>query len=117
VKINDIHIYLSTWFPSWCQGFTLNSKIVFVKYVFDPSKRKVHVDSTIDVIQHELNHCKKIKEKGWIDFMFTMLWQYIWKKHDKAGYEPDAEKAEKLPNDEIRPLLIDKLNKVHLEYY
>ena len=89
---NNIHIYF-LWLP-FGQGIVINSKRVLVKLVKDPTRTKVHLDSTCQVIQHELNHAEKIKEKGWIDFMATTLWQYIFKNHDTAAYEPEAIKAE-----------------------
>ena len=123
MKYNGVYITLSTWFPPFVQGFTINSKRVFVKFVFDPTKKKVHLDSTIDVIQHELYHTKQIKEMfvliRWL-WIPRILLQYMW-----YGYKnsPLEKKASDLRNrnyqdyETIKPLLIDKLNKIHLEYY
>jgi hypothetical protein len=115
---NEVHIYLSKWFPCFGQGWTLNSKRIFVKVVYDPTHSKVSIDSIVDVIQHELNHTEKIVEKGWIDFYVTEIWQYLFKAHDVAGYEPDAEKAEDLPNNsDLKNLVIDYCKKNKLRYY
>ena len=114
---NGVHIYLSTWFPPFVQGWALNSKRVFVKLVYDPTHIEVSIDATCDAIQHELNHCEKIKSKGWINFYATEI-QLLWKKHDTAGYEPDAEKAEKEVNpDQLRGLVIQYCNKKNLKWY
>lgn len=115
---NGVHIYLSTWFPPFMQGWTLNSKRVFVKLVYDPTKIEVSIDATCDTIQHEMNHCQKIKAKGWINFYATEIWQYIWKSHDKAGYEPEAIKAEAEPNPpDLRFLVIKFCIDKKLNYY
>lgn len=103
---NDINIYTCKWLP-FVQGFVVNSKRIIITPVkASNDKNYVHIPSTCDLIQHEEQHCKDIKRKGWIDFFSTEGWQLIWKKHDIAGYEPDAEKAELLPNPKALELLI-----------
>jgi len=110
-----VHIYFcNLWFG---QGLVINSKRVIVKLVKDATGEYVHLDTTCDVIQHELQHCKDIKRKGWLDFMLTTLWQYIFKKHDNAAYEPDAEVAELLDNQLIKIELINYCFQHNLKFY
>lgn len=111
-----IHVWKCLLFM---QGFVINSK----RFVLTPvraknDKRYVHIPSTCDVIQHEEQHCKDIKRKGWVDFFSTEGWQLIWKKHDLAAYEPDAEKAELLPNPtELEQLVINYCKQNNLKYF
>lgn len=114
---NGVNIHFWTWLP-FGQGFVINSKRCVVKPVMNSTKTHVYIPSTCDVIQHESQHCKDIKRKGWIDFFATEGWQLIWKKHDAAAYEPDAEKAELLPNPtELEQLIINYCKQNGLLYY
>jgi len=101
------HICIKKWLL-FCQGFVLNSKRIILTPVKRRSDGCVHIPYTCDLIQHEEQHCKDIERKGWIDFFSTEGWQLLWKKHDAAAYEPDAEKAELLPNSaELEQLVIN----------
>jgi hypothetical protein len=112
----NVHIYLSTWFPIWGQGWTLNSKRVFVKIVKDPTKIKVSIDTTADVIQHEIQHTRQIR--FWLFWIITILYQYVVYGYNKALLELEAIKAEnKFNPEELRLLVIDFCKNNNLEYY
>lgn len=123
MKVGKVHIVF-TWLP-FGQGFCLTNRLIFIEPVKDRIYGLVHVDSTCDLIQHELDHPKKIDEmiekKGvmlaHLDFWFTSLFQYLFIEHDKAAYEPRAERAEKEPNHELAILLKEYLIKKKLLFY
>ena len=115
---NNINIHVYNWIP-FAQGFVINSKHTVITPIrASNDKQYVHIPSTCDLIQHEEQHCKDIETKGWIDFFATEGWQLIWKKHDVAGYEPNAERAELNPNPtELEQLIINYCNSHNLLYY
>ena len=108
------HIYLCNWLIG--QGIVINSKRCIVKPVTN-KVGWVHLDTTADVIQSEINHCDKIAEIGWFTFMWQTLKDYLTVGHDKARYEIEADKAEKLPNHELNILLKEYCIKHKLLYY
>jgi hypothetical protein len=117
MEYNGVKIHVWKWLP-FAQGFVINSKRFIIKLVKRLSDGAVHIPFTCDLIQHEGQHCKDIKRKGWIDFFATEGWQLVWKKHDLAGYEPDAEKAELLPNPtELEQFVINYCKQNNLLYY
>ena len=91
MNYNGVEIHLSKWYPLFGQGHVLNSKRCFVKYVRN-KRGSVHIQTTCEVILHELDHCAKIKRLGWLNFFTTILWRYIWKGYSKTDWEIDADK-------------------------
>ena len=110
------HIYLCNLLI-FGQGLVINSKRCIVKPVRDKTKQFVHLDSTADVIQSEIDHCNKIAEIGWFTFMWQTLKDYCTVGHDKAKYEIEADIAEKLPNYELNILLKEYCIKKNLLWY
>ena len=92
MNYNGVNIHFC-WLP-FIQGIALTSKHCLVKYVKDPTGKYIHLKSTCEVILHELDHCSKIKRLGWLNFMSTILWSYLWKGYSRTDWELDAEKAE-----------------------
>lgn len=125
--VDGVLVCLSTNYPFINQGFITSTDHVYIKTTMNVEKTHIFIPYTIDTIQHELQHVKKLKEKikkygkvfGWINFFGTLVFSYIkfWVPYVKKPYESDAEEAEAQNNFEFENRLVSYCNKYQLKFY
>lgn len=85
--------FLSSWFPFFGQGLYFFG-VAFVKYVYYKKTKVICWIDTIDVEKHEYSHFISRLKRGFFNFWFCIIWDYLRFDipHDSKPMEIEANK-------------------------